>query len=81
LADEIETGTLQLIQETPWNNIPEGPSYAPTPSYYRWKMVPDNLRYLQRELKENIKYGIRQRFSLLKRFFQKEKKEFVSRIK
>jgi hypothetical protein len=49
LANEIETGALKLIQETQLEYKPGGPSCAPTPSYYCWKMVPDNLRSLQRE--------------------------------
>jgi hypothetical protein len=79
LADEIETGALQLIQETPLEYVPEGPSYAPSPSYYRWKMVPDHLKSLQRETERKYQIWYSTACQLIKENLPEREKEFVSR--
>jgi hypothetical protein len=78
LADEIETGALKLIQETPLEYEPEGPTYAPSPSFYRWKMVPDNLRSLQRETERKYQIWYSTAHQLVKENLPEREKEFVS---
>lgn len=78
LADEIETGILKLIQETPMDYEPMGPSYCPTPSYYRWKMVPDNLKNLQRETERKYQIWYSTAHQLIKKNLPERAEEFRS---
>ena len=78
LADEIEAAVLNLIQVTPMEYEPKGPSCSPTPSYYRWKMIPENLRPLQRETERKYQIWYSTSHQLIKENLPERDEEFIS---